>query len=186
MVNDLPSPRSMRGPRCARDVAAGGLALALGLPIPVVPLELPAYQRKENYGASETFYRVVRACAAKREPVAGTRPSCNILGPTALGFRHRDDVTEITRLLEDLGVGINVVAPWEASPADIARLPDANFNIVLVPEVALLTVDGQVAVELRRGDEVRCHRSNFTVKLVRLGETGFFEALRIKLSWGEL
>ena len=115
----------------------GGLALALALPIPVVPLELPAYQRKENYGASETFYRVVRACAAKREPVAGTRPSCNILGPTALGFRHRDDVTEITRLLEDLGVGINVVAPWEASPADIARLPDANFNIVLVPEVAL-------------------------------------------------
>jgi light-independent protochlorophyllide reductase B subunit len=39
----------------------GGLALALALPIPVVPLELPAYQRKENYGASETFYRVVRA-----------------------------------------------------------------------------------------------------------------------------
>jgi light-independent protochlorophyllide reductase subunit B len=29
------------------------------------------------------------------------------------------------------------VAPWEASPADIARLPDATFNIVLVPEVAL-------------------------------------------------
>ncbi len=115
----------------------GGLALALALPIPVVPLELPAYQRKENYGASETFYRVVRACAGKREPVAGSRPSCNILGPTALGFRHRDDVTEITRLLEDLGVGINVVAPWEASPADIARLPDATFNIVLVPEVAL-------------------------------------------------
>jgi light-independent protochlorophyllide reductase subunit B len=115
----------------------GGLALALALPIPVVPLELPAYQRKENYGASETFYRVVRACAGKREPVAGTRPTCNILGPAALGFRHRDDVTEITRLLEDLGVGINVVAPWEASPADIARLPDATFNIVLVPEVAL-------------------------------------------------
>lgn len=55
-----------------------------------------------------------------------------------------------------------------------------------VPEVALLTVDGQQAVELKRGDEVRCHRSNHTVKLVRLGETGFFEALRSKLSWGEL
>lgn len=55
-----------------------------------------------------------------------------------------------------------------------------------VPEVALLTVDGQQAVELKRGDEVRCHRSNYTVKLVRLGETGFFEALRGKLSWGEL
>jgi len=115
----------------------GGLALALALPIPVVPLELPAYQRKENYGASETFYRVVRACVGTREREAGTKPTCNILGPTALGFRHRDDVKEITRLLEDLGVGINVVAPWEASPADIARLPDATFNIVLYPEVAL-------------------------------------------------
>ena len=55
-----------------------------------------------------------------------------------------------------------------------------------VPELALLTIDGQQAVELKRGDEVRCHRSNNTVKLVRLGETGFFEALRSKLSWGEL
>ena len=27
---------------------------------------------------------------------AGTRPRCNLLGPTALGFRHRDDITEIT------------------------------------------------------------------------------------------
>ncbi len=115
----------------------GGLALALGLPIPVVPLELPAYQRKENYGAAETFYRLVRACARTPENTAGKKPTCNILGPTALGFRHRDDVAEITRLLEDLGVGINKVAPWNATPADLARLPDAAFNIVLYPEVAL-------------------------------------------------
>jgi NAD+ kinase len=54
-----------------------------------------------------------------------------------------------------------------------------------VPNVALLTVDGQQAVELHRGDEVRCRRSSHTVKLVRLSESGFFEALRKKLSWGE-
>jgi light-independent protochlorophyllide reductase subunit B len=34
-----------------------GLAKALGLPIPVIPLELPSYQKKENWGAAETFYR---------------------------------------------------------------------------------------------------------------------------------
>src|SRR5215467_14567409 len=39
----------------------GGLAQALQLPIPVVPLELPSYQRKENWGASETFFRLARA-----------------------------------------------------------------------------------------------------------------------------
>ena len=116
----------------------GGLALALDLPIPVVPLELPAYQRKENYGASETFYRLVRACVGQRvERAAGAKPSCNILGPTALGFRHRDDVAEVTRLVEKLGVRVNVVAPLGATPADLARLPDADFNIVLYAETAL-------------------------------------------------
>jgi NAD+ kinase len=55
-----------------------------------------------------------------------------------------------------------------------------------VPNLALLTVDGQRAVEMQRGDEVRCHRSKYTIKLVRLSAGGFFEALRSKLSWGEL
>ena len=55
-----------------------------------------------------------------------------------------------------------------------------------VPSHCLLTVDGQQAVELRLGDEVRCRRSSNTVNLVRLKESGFFEALRSKLSWGEV
>ena len=115
----------------------GGLAAALSLPIPVVPLDLPAYQKKENWGAAETFYRLVRALAgAKRERPARSRPLCNLLGPTALGFRHRDDVQEITRLLGRLGVDVNVVAPMGSSPGDLTRLGDADFNVVLYPEVA--------------------------------------------------
>src|ERR1700709_1371921 len=46
----------------------GGLAGALTLPIPVVAVELPAYQRKENWGAAETFYQLVRAFAQGPEP----------------------------------------------------------------------------------------------------------------------
>jgi light-independent protochlorophyllide reductase subunit B len=122
----------------------GGLAQALKLPIPVVPLELPSYQRKENWGASETFYQLVRALAVRRSrddadantPVSQGRPSCNLLGPTALGFRHRDDVREITRLLTALGIEVNVVAPMGATPADLARLGQADFNVVLYPEIA--------------------------------------------------
>jgi light-independent protochlorophyllide reductase subunit B len=115
----------------------GGLAKALALPIPVIPLELPSYQKKENWGAAETFYRIVRGLCqpGSRSPDFNPR-SCNILGPTALGFRHRDDLTEITRLLARLGVTVNVVAPLGASPADIARLPEAAFNVVLYPETA--------------------------------------------------
>ena len=55
-----------------------------------------------------------------------------------------------------------------------------------VPAQCLLTVDGQQGFPLRVGDEVRCRRSEFTVNLVRLSESGFFDALRSKLSWGEL
>jgi len=123
----------------------GGLGRTLGLPVPVVPLELPSYQRKENWGASETFYRLVRAFAGVNAPAPGTerpargpgkRPSCNILGPTALGFRHRDDVREIKGLLEDLGVEVRCVAPQGARPIDLANLGEADFNVVLYPEIA--------------------------------------------------
>lgn len=131
----------------------GGLARALNLPIPVVTVDLPAYQRKENWGAAETFYQLVRALAGPSAPSPGTprvraegkRPSCNLLGATALGFRHRDDVTEITALLGRLGIDINVAAPMGATPADLARLGDADFNVVLYPEIA-----GQAASWLQR------------------------------------
>jgi len=120
----------------------GGLTEAIGLPIPVVPLELPSYQRKENWGASETFYHLVRTLTKDREkPVRAddARPSCNLLGPTALGFRHRDDVKEIKRLLADLGIEVNVVAPFDATVDDIRAIPAADFNVMLYPEIAETT-----------------------------------------------
>ena len=132
----------------------GGLARALGLPVPVVALELPAYQKKENWGAAETFYQLVRTCAGPHVPAPGSqraaraqgaRPRCNLLGPAALGFRHRDDVREIGLLLASLGIDVNVTAPLGATPADLARLGDADFNVVLYPEIA-----GQAASWLQR------------------------------------
>ncbi|MBY0520758.1 MAG: ferredoxin:protochlorophyllide reductase (ATP-dependent) subunit B [Sphingomonas sp.] len=116
-----------------------GLAEAMRLPIPVVALELPSYQRKENWGAAETFYQLVRTVADKEIrplPREGRRPCVNLLGATALGFRHRDDIIEITRLLDSMGVDINVAAPLGATPADLARLGAADFNICLYPEIA--------------------------------------------------
>jgi light-independent protochlorophyllide reductase subunit B len=124
----------------------GGLARALHLPIPVVQLELPSYQKKENWGAAETFYQLVRALAGTQAPApgfkrpprdAGVRASCNLLGPTALGFRHRDDIRAVTQMLAQLEVDVNVIAPLGASPADLARLGEADFNVVLYPETAM-------------------------------------------------
>ena len=116
-----------------------GLAKALDLPIPVVNLELPSYQRKENWGAAETFYALVRALAktdARRAPMAGRRPRANLLGPAALGFRHRDDIIEVTRLLNSIGVDVHVTAPMGATAADLTRLGEADFNVCLYPEIA--------------------------------------------------
>jgi light-independent protochlorophyllide reductase subunit B len=122
----------------------GPLAQGMGLDIPVVPLELPAFSRKENWGASETFHQLVRTLLrgrqpAERPPLEGRRPRANVLGPTALGFRCRDDIVEITRLLDAAGVDVHVTAPAGASPADLLRIPEADFNICLYPEVAHAT-----------------------------------------------
>ena len=101
-----------------------GLAETMGLGIPVIPLELPSYQRKENFGADETFYQIVKALA---KPVARTeRISCNILGPTALGFRHRDDIQEITNLPDRVitvyrGIQIGEIALEDMTAATILK-----------------------------------------------------------------
>jgi light-independent protochlorophyllide reductase subunit B len=116
-----------------------GLALTMGLPCPIIALDLPSYSHKENWGAAETFYQIVRQLADKARVAPareGRRPRCNILGPTALGFRHRDDVAEITRMIVGLGIDINVTAPMGATPNDIAGIGEADFNIVLYPEIA--------------------------------------------------
>jgi len=110
----------------------GGLAEALDLPIPVVALELPSYQRKENFGADETLFQIVRHLAKPMDRTAEI--TCNLIGPTALGFRHRDDIIEITRLLNDLGVAVNVCAPMGSSPDDIKLLGQAHFNVLMYPE----------------------------------------------------
>ncbi|RAP43096.1 ferredoxin:protochlorophyllide reductase (ATP-dependent) subunit B [Rhodovulum viride] len=111
-----------------------GMAATMDLGIPVIPLELPSYQRKENFGSDETFYQIVKAIARPMERTAHV--SANLIGPVGLGFRHRDDITEVTALLEEMGISVNVVAPMGATPADIARMGAAHFNVLMYPEHA--------------------------------------------------
>lgn len=140
------TPRAMLvGSSCTAELIQddpGGLAAALQLPIAVVPLDLPAYQRKENWGAAETFYHLSRRLVRPKDarPEGSTRkPCCNILGPAALGFRHRDDVREITQLLNTMGIDVAVVAPLNACVQDLQNLAQADFNVVLYPEIANTT-----------------------------------------------
>lgn len=127
----------------------GSLAQGMGFNLPIVNLELPAYSKKENWGASETFYQLLRTLLKDQALSPGAekpspsrwrseqrKPRVNLLGPSLLGFRCRDDVIEVTKLLAELGVDVHVAAPLGASPADLKRIPEADANLCLYPEIA--------------------------------------------------
>ena len=125
----------------------GSLAKGMGLNLPIINLELPAYSKKENWGAAETFYQLVRGLLKDiaeehtSQPKTswkeeGRRPRVNLLGPSLLGFRCRDDVLEIQKILGENGIDINVIAPLGAAPSDLIRLPKADANVCLYPEIA--------------------------------------------------
>ena len=78
-----------------------------------------------------------------------------MLGPTALGFRHRDDVGEITALL---GASASTSTSSRRSArrrADLARLGEADFNVVLYPEIAATAAQVAGAHVRPAGDEDR-------------------------------
>ena len=46
----------------------GALAKGAELSAPIIPVEMAAYTRKENWGASETFYKLVQGLLAAQAP----------------------------------------------------------------------------------------------------------------------
>lgn len=67
-------------------------------------------------------------------------------------------------------------------------LPDTvkiELDFSALDEPAHLTLDGQVGVELERGDRVTVTKSVSRVMLVRPQEKTFFKVLRSKLRWGQ-
>jgi NAD+ kinase len=59
-----------------------------------------------------------------------------------------------------------------------------NVQVEGVPNQTFLTVDGQEAVEIVRGDNISCCKSAHSVRLLRLEANGLFNVLRSKLKWG--
>ncbi len=51
-------------------------------------------------------------------------------------------------------------------------------------DVAYLTIDGQVGVDVRGEDRITVSRSDSVINLIRPPERGYFEVLRSKLKWG--
>jgi NAD+ kinase len=52
-------------------------------------------------------------------------------------------------------------------------------------DAVFLTLDGQIGVELARGDRVRMRKAAKKLLLVRPARKSYYEILRSKLKWGE-
>lgn len=65
---------------------------------------------------------------------------------------------------------------------------DAEITVETIqnPEELIVTVDGQVGTNLRRGEKLVVHRAPNPVLIVRFPGTTFFERMRVKLGWGGL
>ena len=82
---------------------------------------------------------------------------------------------------------VSPVCPHLLTLRPLVMRGNANLSLSVegIPDQTYLTVDGQEAISLKVGDELRCRRSQHFVRLVRLGSAGFFDVLRSKLKWGE-
>ena len=66
-------------------------------------------------------------------------------------------------------------------------VPGDSVVELLFPQVnqdLMLTIDGQVPIQLLPGDQVRVERSRTTFDLIRPTNRNYYEVLRTKLKWG--
>lgn len=101
----------------------------------VLVFDANPYRMQEIDAAEDVFTLLVKRYA-QAQPLT-TRPSVNILGPASLGFHIRPDLICLRRIMQTLGVEINVVAPLGASLDDLKRLPAAWVNIAPYRELGL-------------------------------------------------
>jgi NAD+ kinase len=85
------------------------------------------------------------------------------------------------------GVVITPICPHTLTNRPLVVPGDARIAITLqsLHEDVFLTLDGQVGVELKRGDQIEVSRAAETTRLVVSVSRDYFEVLRTKLKWGE-
>ena len=111
----------------------------------VILADVNHYRVNELQAADRTLEQVVRFYIEKAKKQGNLdlsktqKPSANILGIFTLGFHNQHDCRELKKLLNDLGVSINLIIPEGGSVTDLQKLPQAWFNIVPYREAGLMT-----------------------------------------------
>ena len=82
---------------------------------------------------------------------------------------------------------ITPICPHTLTNRPIVVAGDVLITVELksVNEDVLLTLDGQVGVELKHGDVIRIQKAEHRTRLVMSRSKDYFEVLRTKLKWGE-
>lgn len=96
------------------------------------------YHMQEVTSAEKLFTLLVKRYAAENGLLT-ENPSVNIIGPASLGFHVRPDMIALRRIMQTLGIEINVVAPLGASLDDLHRLSAGWVNIAPYRELGLLS-----------------------------------------------
>lgn len=107
------------------------------------------YRVNELQAADRTLEQVVRFYIEKAKRHLSKqslskkteKPSANIIGIFTLGFHNQHDCRELKKLLNDLGVSVNLIIPEGGLVTELHKLPQAWFNIVPYREVGLMTAN---------------------------------------------
>lgn len=105
----------------------GALGRAANVPTEVLVYAPNPYRVQEDEAGDGLLTLLVSRYTQPLPPT--TRPSVNIIGPTSLGFHNRQDLVSLKRMLETLGLDVNVVVPLGARLNDFKKLPQAWATI---------------------------------------------------------
>lgn len=85
----------------------------------------------------------------------------------------------------------NLIALTPICPHTLTNRPliipaESKVRVVLKSgDDVMVTVDGQVGVEMLEGDVLTCTQADHPIELIQPGHKNFFDILREKLKWGE-
>jgi light-independent protochlorophyllide reductase subunit B len=105
------------------------------------------YRYNELQAGDRTLKQIVEFYIKKARKQGGlatektAKPSVNLIGFTTLGFHNQHDCTELKRLMADLGIEVNLVLPEKATVDQLAKIPQAWFNLCPYREIGLMTAE---------------------------------------------
>jgi nitrogenase molybdenum-iron protein alpha/beta subunit len=112
----------------------------------VILADVNHYRINELQAADRTLEQIVRFYLEKEKTISNNtlgiktkKPSVNIIGIFTLGFHNTHDCRELKRLLNNLGIDVNLIIPEGDSVKNLKKLPNAWFNLIPYREVGLMT-----------------------------------------------